>query len=111
MTDREELQRLMELEGHNQETIDKVLAWYYETPAGPDQLAALLNLLRVEIAEAAQSMAELWEELIGADAAQPLQKKEKPRRPPRCIGPKNKAATRAQRPARVARSSCRKIHR
>lgn len=63
MIGREELRRLMELEGHDPETIDKVLAWYYETPAGPDQLAALLNLLRAEIAEAAQSMAELWEKL------------------------------------------------
>lgn len=109
MIDREELRRLMELEGHDPETTDKVLAWYYGTPAGPDQLAALLNLLRAEIAEAAQSMAELWEELTGAE--QPLQKEEKPRRPPRCIGPKNKAAAQVQRPARVARSSCRKIHR
>jgi hypothetical protein len=38
-------------------------------------------------------------------------KKEKPRRPPRCIGPKNKAPRWVPRPARVARSSCRKIKR
>lgn len=108
MIDQKELRRLMELEGHDPETIDKVLAWYYGTPAGPDQLAAMLDLLRAEMAEAVQSMAELWEALTGA--AQPLQKKEKPRRPPRCIGPNNKATMRAQRPARTARSGCRKTH-
>lgn len=111
MIDREELRELMEIEGHDPETIDKVLAWYYETPVGPDVLVAALELLRQSMAEAVQSMAEAWEQLTGAGVGPPLQKKEKPRRPPRCIGPKNKAATRAQRPARVARSSCRKIHR
>jgi muramidase (phage lysozyme) len=110
MTDREELRRLMELEGHDPETIDKVLAWYYREWIGPDQLAAILNLLTLEMAEAVQRMADLWAQLTAAGVGQPLQKKQKPRRPPRCIGPKNKAATRAQRPARVARSSCRKIH-
>lgn len=108
MIDREELRRLMELEGHDPETIDKVLAWYYGMLASVDQLAAPLNMLQEEIAEATQSMAELWEELTRA--SQSLQKEEKPRRPPRCIDPKNKAVTRVQRPARVARSSCRKIH-
>lgn len=106
-----ELRRVMELEGHDPETIDKVLAWYYGTPSGMEQLAAALELLRQAMAEAAQSMAEAWEQLTRAGAGPPLQKKEKPRRPPRSIGPKNKAATRAPRPARVARSSCRKVRR
>lgn len=111
MIGREELRRVMELEGHDPETIDKVLAWYYETHVDLDALAAALELLKVEMAEAVQRMADLWGQLTAAGAGQPLQKKEKPRRPARCIGPKNKAATRVQRPARVARSSCRKVRR
>lgn len=111
MIGREELRQLMELEGHDPETIDEVLAWYYGTHVDLDALAAAMELLKTEMAEAVQSMADLWEELTAAGAGQPLQKKEKPRRSPRCIGPKNKAATRAQRPARVARSSCRKMRR
>jgi hypothetical protein len=111
MIDREELRELMEIEGHDPETVDKVLAWYYETPVGPDVLVEVLELLRQSMAEAVQSITEAWEQLTGAGVGQPLQKKEKPRRPARCIGPKNKAATRVPRPARVARSSCRKIHR
>lgn len=110
MIGREELRRLMELEGHDQETIDEVLAWYYGTHVDLDTLAAALELLKTEVAEAVQRMADLWEQLTAAGAGQPLQKKEERRRPPRCIGPKNKAARRVQRPARVARSSCRKIH-
>jgi hypothetical protein len=111
MIGREELRRLMKLEGHDPETIDKVLAWYYRIHVDLDAMTAALNLLRAEMAEAVQRMVDLWEQLTAAGAGQPLQKKEERRRPPRCIGPKNKAATRAQRPARVARSSCRKIHR
>ena len=107
---REDLRRLMELEGHDQETIDKVLTWYYGTHVDLDALAAALELLKTEMAEAVQRMADLWEQLTAADEAQPLQQPAKLPRPPRCIGPKNKAATRTQRPARVARSSCRKIH-
>lgn len=110
MIGREELRRLMELEGHDPETIDKVLAWYYGTHVDLDALAAALELLKLEMTEAAQRMVDLWEQLTAAGAGQPLQEKEKPRRPPRCIGPKNKAATQVQRPARMARSSCRKIH-
>lgn len=110
MIGREELRRILELDGHDPETIEKALAWYYETHVDLDALAAALELLKTEMAEAVQRMADLWEQLTAAGAGQPLQKKEKPRRPPRCIGPKNKAATRAQRPARMARSSCRKIH-
>jgi hypothetical protein len=111
MIGREELRRILEQEGHDPETIDKVLARYYGIQVDLDALAAALEQLKLEMAEAVQRMADLWEQLTAAGVGQPLQKKEKPRRPPRCIGPKNKAATQAQRPARVARSSCRKIHR
>lgn len=111
MTDREELRRRLVLEGHDPETIDAVLAWYYEKAAGTDALEELLDWLRVEMAGAFQSMAEAWEQLTGGVAAQPLPQQPKLPRPPRCTGPKNKAATRAQRPARVARSSCRKMRR
>lgn len=111
MIDLDELRRDMKLIGYDKETIDEILARYYGYPVALDALAVMLDQLKLELTEAAQSMVEVWEQLAAAGVGQPLQKKEKPRRPPRCIGPKNKAATRAQRPARVARSSCRKVRR
>lgn len=106
MIDPEELRRFMELQGHDPETISEVMAWYDTTPLDRGATVAVLNLLAAEIAKAAESLSELWEGIQGVL----FTPTEKPLRPPRYAGPKNKAATRVERPARVARSSCRKIH-
>lgn len=109
MIPRIDLRRLMELQGYDAETIEQTLAKFEGLNLVMEDTAAAIDLLRDRVRE----MAEAWEDFMQeyADEAQPLQRPAKLLRPPRCIGPKNKAATRAQRPARVARSSCRKIRR
>lgn len=108
MIDREELRRLMEMEGYDPETIDGFLAWYYGTSVDTDTLTAALDLLRAEIAKAVPSMAKLWEQLVRAVLTPPRPALP---RPPRNTCPKNWGARTMRRPARVARSNCRKIHR
>ena len=108
MIERDELRRLMELEGYDPETIDKVIEFYYGLGVSLDQLTALLDLLRAELSRAAHDLVELWEAVQGGLVVPP---KVKPPRPPRCIGSKSMTAQRAQRPVRVARSSCRKVRR
>lgn len=109
MIGREELRRLMELQGYDAETIEQTLAKFEGLNLVVDDTAAAMDLLR----DRAREMAEAWEDFMQeyADEAQLLQRPAKLPRPARCIGPKNKAATRVQRPARMARSSCRKVRR
>lgn len=107
MIDPRELRRLMELEGHDPETVDQFLEWYCGAALTMDQLGAALDLLRQQIQAEAQSLTELIEAVTSGQAPQwPARLP----RPPRNTCPKNRAVQQAQRPARVARSSCRKIH-
>lgn len=110
MIDREELRWRLVLEGKEPEEIEELLDWYFDTGA-----CAVLGFceafesIRAAAAEMADDIHTMLEE-IATLAADDAPRKPKLPRPPRCTGPKNKAATRAQRPARAARSSCRKIH-
>lgn len=110
MIDWNDLRRVMELEGYDAETIEQTLAKCegWDLAATMDILEATGAYLRQLVGEAAQSMAELFEAIAGGQLA-PLPAKLP--RPPRDTRPKNMAAYRTPRPARVARSSCRKIHR
>ena len=46
-----------------------------------------------------------------ADEAEPIPPQKKPPRPPKCLGPVNKANYTANRPPRMARSSCNNMKR
>ena len=110
MTDWDSLRIVMELEGYDAETIEQTLAKCegWDLAAAMAGLEAMGDYLRQFVAGAAQSMAELFEAIAGGQLA-PLPAKLP--RPPRDTRPKNMAAYRTPRPARVARSSCRKIRR
>lgn len=108
MIDREELRRRLELAGYDAETIALTMALEPVMVTVVNSLETLVAMARQLMGEAAQSLAELFEAAIDAQqAAGPA----KLPRPPRDTRPKNMAAYRTPRPARVARSSCRKIHR
>ena len=113
MIDREELRRVILLEGYTEEQADAFCEWYY----GPygweytiDQMAAAFE----EIKRAIAKTAELWEEYLTELrdlALDPLPRYEAPRRPPRYAGPQNKGRSWTRQPPRLARSCCRKIRR
>lgn len=108
MIDREDLRRRLELAGYDAETIALVMAMEPALVTVVNGLETLVAMARQFVAEAAQSLAALFE--AATDAQQAAGPAKLPR-PPRDTRPKNMAAYRTPRPARVARSSCRKMRR
>lgn len=106
MIDKDELRELMERMGCSAEEIAATL-----------ETRDFLVSVREKMLEMAELLAQYMRQALGGILGEleeyacevELPKKEKRRRPPRSIGPKNKAPQRVPRPARVARSSCRKI--
>lgn len=83
----------------------------YEQFIALAELIESLNQEKETIAEAAEAWDE-WTKTAEEDEDLIAHRKDScPTRPPRYVGPVNRTVMRVQRLARVARSSCRKIHR
>lgn len=108
MIDAQELREIMEKMGYSPEQIDAALKKHDYLKRVEEQMIEMAELLRQYMNEKLVDVLGEFETLAEYDIEIKLPKKEK-RRPPRCIGPKNKAPQRVPRPARVARSSCRKF--
>lgn len=109
MLTEKDLRELMEEMGYSQEEIDATIERSRFLNAMHEKMIEMAELLRQYMNEALGETLGMFEMLAEYASKIELPKKEKRRRPPRCIGPKNKAPQRVPRPARVARSSCRKF--
>ena len=108
MISEQELREIMERMGCSPEEIDKTVETRNFLESVNEKIKEMAELLTRYMREALEGVLGTLEE-YACEIEPP--KKEKCRRPPRYIGPMNKAPQRVPRPARVARSSCRKFKR
>ena len=84
---------------------------YRQLLAETDARDPLAELLQAADGMATQDLLAAMEELAELALDMPLYFRQKTPRPPKCLGPVNKANHTASRPPRRARSSCYKRHR
>ena len=106
MFGREEMRQILARMGYSQEQADEIINRYYPVISPP-----VFDVLCAAMQELAAAMAASFEEIVAQPSAVEIPQKKKLPRPPRYIGPKHNNPKQWQRPARVARSSCRKIRR
>ena len=104
-----ELRELMVRMGYSSEEINAACETRNYLESVQKKMEEMAALLRQYMSEALGEILGTFEVLAEYASEIELPKKKINRRPPRCIGPKNKAPQRVPRPARVARSSCRKF--
>jgi hypothetical protein len=98
-------------QGHDPEDVDKALTWFFAGAELQDWVSDLLANMTEALQRAAKSIEECWQQIKrirgGFDERLPEDVEKLPR-PPRYVGPVKYSTKRQHRPARVARSSCRK---
>lgn len=111
MIDREDLHKIILLEGYTQEQADAYCEWYF----GPygwkwsiDQMAAAFEAIKQAIGPTVAAIEEMLAEIKEQEY---FYEKEELPRPPKCAGPQNKGRTWSNQPPRLARSHCRKYRR
>ena len=104
-----ELRELMEQMGYSPAEIDATCETRKFIQSVHEKINEMAELLTRYMREALGEILGTFEVLAEYAIEIELPKKKINRRPPRCIGPKNKEPQRVPRPARVARSSCRKF--
>lgn len=110
MISEKELRELMECMGYGPEEIEKAVKTRAALEVVEEKIIDMAGLLRQYLNEtfgAVLGMIEILDEF----ACEVVPPKKEKRRPPRYIGPKNKAPKWVPRPYRVARSDCRKFKR